>query len=79
LAYLLLAAVLIVVGVTAVLLRNRRPTSMNSSIEEFEKGLRAIAPDPEPGEARPDRPPRPPGPPGGGPDTPRRDPRPGRP
>ncbi len=76
-AYLVLAAVLIVVGVSVVLLRNRRPTSMNSSIEEFEKGLRAIAPESEPGAPRPPRAPRAPGPPGGGPDTPRQDPRPG--
>ncbi len=45
-AYLLFAAVASAVGIAAVLLRNRRPTTMQSSIGEFERGLRALAPAP---------------------------------
>jgi hypothetical protein len=39
------------IGIAIVLLRNRRPTSMEHSITEFERNLRALAPD----EQRPTR------------------------
>jgi hypothetical protein len=35
-------------GITVVLLRNRRPSSMEHSIQEFERGLRALTPDDPP-------------------------------
>lgn len=37
-------------GIAVVLLRNRRPTSMEHSINDFERGLRALAPEPRDGE-----------------------------
>ena len=43
--FLLFAIGASAVGITAILLRNRRPNSMEHSIEEFERGLRALAPD----------------------------------
>jgi len=45
-AFLLFAIAASAVGITAILLRNRRPNSMEHSIEEFERGLRALAPEP---------------------------------
>lgn len=33
------------VGIVAVLIRNRRPTSMEASIHEFERSLDALAPE----------------------------------
>ena len=47
-AFLLFAVIISAVGITAVLVRNRRPTSMEHSISEFERGLRALAPEDEP-------------------------------
>ena len=44
-AFLLFAVVGSIVGITVVLLRNRRPNSMEHSIDEFERNLRALAPD----------------------------------
>jgi hypothetical protein len=44
-AFLLFAVIGSVLGIAVVLLRNRRPTSMEHSIAEFEKGRRALAPD----------------------------------
>jgi hypothetical protein len=44
-AFLLIAVVGSVVGVSVVLLRNRRPQSMEHSIDEFERNLQALAPD----------------------------------
>ena len=41
------------VGIAAILLRNRRPSSMEHSIEEFERGLRALAPEPSARRRRP--------------------------
>ena len=41
-AFLLIAVVGSVVGITIVLLRNRRPNSMEHSIDEFERNLRAL-------------------------------------
>jgi hypothetical protein len=43
--FLLIAVVGSIVGITIVLLRNRRPNSMEHSIGEFERNLRALAPD----------------------------------
>ena len=51
--YLLFAIVASAIGITIVLLRNRRPTSMEHSIAEFERGLRALAPDYPARRARP--------------------------
>jgi hypothetical protein len=48
-AFLLFAVIVSAVGIAIVLVRNRRPTSMEHSIAEFERGRRALAPDaPEP-------------------------------
>jgi hypothetical protein len=47
-AFLLIAVVGSALGITIVLMRNRRPTSMDHSITEFERGLRALAPDEPP-------------------------------
>ncbi len=44
-AFLLFAILASAVGVTTILVRNRRPSSMEHSIEEFERGLRALAPE----------------------------------
>ena len=44
-AFLLFAVIVSAVGITIVLVRNRRPTSMEHSIAEFERGRRALAPD----------------------------------
>ena len=49
--FLLIAVLGSVIGITIVLLRNRRPSSMEHSIQEFERGLRALTPD-EPPQAR---------------------------
>ncbi|HWS45975.1 MAG TPA: hypothetical protein VN636_08955 [Acidimicrobiia bacterium] len=43
--FLLIAVVGSAVGIAVVLMRNRRPTSMDHSIAEFERGLRALDPD----------------------------------
>jgi hypothetical protein len=52
-AFLLFAVLASAVGITAVLFRNRRPSSMEHSIEEFERGLRALAPEPSTRRRRP--------------------------
>lgn len=44
-AFLLFAVVVSAIGIAVVLLRNRRPTSMEHSIAEFERGRRALAPE----------------------------------
>jgi hypothetical protein len=44
-AFLLIAVVGSILGVSVVLLRNRRPQSMEHSIDEFERNLQALAPD----------------------------------
>jgi len=44
-AFLLFAVLASGVGIATILLRNRRPNSMEHSIEEFERGLRALAPE----------------------------------
>ena len=48
-AFLVFAVVASAVGIAAVLMHNRRPTTMQSSIGDFERGLRALAPVPETG------------------------------
>jgi hypothetical protein len=45
--FLLFVVVASAIGITFVLMRNRRPTSMDHSIAEFERGLRALAPETE--------------------------------
>jgi hypothetical protein len=45
--FLLFVVVASAIGIAIVLVRNRRPTSMDHSIEEFERGLRALAPEPD--------------------------------
>ncbi len=53
--FLIFAVVASAVGIAVVLLRNRRPTTMESSIGDFERGLRALAPEPpDTGSRRPD-------------------------
>ncbi len=54
-AFLLIAVLGSVLGIAIVLLRNRRPTSMEHSIAEFERNLRALAPENEASERRPRR------------------------
>lgn len=54
-AFLLMAVAISAIGITIVLLRNRRPTSMDHSIAEFERGRRALAPEtPAPPRHRPE-------------------------
>lgn len=43
--YLLAAVAFSVIGTLIVVVRNRRPTGMEHSIGEFEKGMQAIAPE----------------------------------
>ncbi len=45
LLYLGIAVVLSVVGCLWIYLRNRRPTSLNAGIEEFQRELKALAPE----------------------------------
>jgi hypothetical protein len=54
--FLIFVLVASAIGITIVLVRNRPRTGMDASIDEFRRGLRAIAPGPEPGSAatRPD-------------------------
>lgn len=49
LAFLILAAVVSIVGVTVLVVRSRPPssTSPRSSVEEFNDKMRALAPDPD--------------------------------
>ncbi|HEX5614472.1 MAG TPA: hypothetical protein VFZ83_04905 [Acidimicrobiia bacterium] len=42
--FLVFVVVASAVGIAAVLVRNRRPTSMEHSITEFERGLHALRP-----------------------------------
>jgi hypothetical protein len=54
-AFLLFAVAISAIGITIVLMRNRRPTSMEHSIAEFERGRRALAPEtPAPQRRRPE-------------------------
>jgi len=51
-AFLLLVVLISAVGIAAVLVRHRQPTSIESSIAHFEEGLRAIAPEDQFGPVR---------------------------
>jgi hypothetical protein len=51
--FLLFAVLASAVGIATILFRNRRPNSMEHSIEEFERGLRALAPEPSARRRRP--------------------------
>ena len=54
LAYLLGAVVLAVIGGTFVWLRHRQPKSVDANVASFNRGLRALAPDSEPGAPSPE-------------------------
>ena len=54
-AFLLFAIAASAIGIVIVLLRNRRPSTMEHSIAEFERGLRALAPEYRSPRARPER------------------------
>jgi hypothetical protein len=43
--FLVFAVLASAIGIAVVLMRNRRPTSMDHSIAEFERGLRALTPE----------------------------------
>jgi hypothetical protein len=45
--FLIFVLVASAVGITVVVLRNRPRTGMDASIDEFRRGLRAVAPRPE--------------------------------
>lgn len=49
LLYLGVAIALSIVGCLVIYLRSRKPTSLNSGIEDFQRELRALAPDGRPG------------------------------
>ena len=53
-AFLLLAVAASAIGIVIVLVRNRRPATMEHSIAEFERGLRALAPERRAPRTRPD-------------------------
>ena len=48
LLYLGFAVLISVIGVIWVYLRNRKPTSLNAGIEEFQRELKALAPEKRP-------------------------------
>jgi hypothetical protein len=45
LLYLGIAVAISILGGVIIYVRNRRPTSLNAGIEEFQRELRALAPD----------------------------------
>jgi hypothetical protein len=45
--FLIFVLVASAVGITVVVVRNRPRTGMDASIDEFQRGLRAVAPRPE--------------------------------
>ncbi len=47
-AFLLFAIAASAIGIVIVLMRNRRPSTTEHSIAEFERGLRALAPENQP-------------------------------
>jgi hypothetical protein len=49
--FLIFVLVASAIGIAIVVVRNRPRTGMDASIDEFRRGLRAIAPGREPGEA----------------------------
>jgi hypothetical protein len=55
LLYLGFAVVLSALGILWIYLRNRKPTSLNAGIEEFQREVRALAPERRPeGGSRPE-------------------------
>jgi hypothetical protein len=54
LLYLGIAVVLSAIGCMWIYLRNRKPTSLNAGIEEFQRELRALAPEKRPEGGRPE-------------------------
>ena len=48
LLYLGVAVLFSIVGAMVIYYRNRKPTSLNAGIEEFQRELRALAPDKRP-------------------------------
>ena len=52
LLYLGVAVAASVVGILVLWLRNRKPRSLNAGIEEFQRELRALAPDRRPDQKR---------------------------
>lgn len=54
LGFLLIAVVLSLLGTLALWLHHRRPTSMEAGIDEFHRGMKALAPEDQP--RRHDRP-----------------------
>lgn len=48
LLYLGVAIVLSIIGCLVIYLRSRKPTSLNSGIEEFQRELKALAPEHRP-------------------------------
>jgi hypothetical protein len=48
-----MVAILSIVGIVLIVVRNRRPTSMESSIDDFARGLEALAPPDDRGPRRP--------------------------
>jgi hypothetical protein len=52
--FLIFVLVASAIGITIVLVRNRPRTGMDASIDEFRRGLRAIAPGDETDGGRPD-------------------------
>ena len=48
LLYLGIAVVVSIIGCTYIYLRNRKPTSLTHGIEEFQRELKALAPDRRP-------------------------------
>ena len=53
-AFLLFAIAASAIGIVIVLVRNRRPSTTEHSIAEFERGLRALAPEIRSRRGRPD-------------------------
>ena len=49
LLYLGIAVLISVIGILVLWYRNRKPRSLESGINEFQEGLRALAPDKKPG------------------------------
>ena len=47
LVFLLVAVVLSALGTAVLYLRHRDPTSMDHGVEEFQREMRALAPDPQ--------------------------------
>lgn len=57
LAYIVGAAILIMVGVVVVAVRHRKPKSVQANVDTFQRGLQALAPDSSPVRGRqPERP-----------------------